>query len=140
MSKAAMVVSTDALALYVVIAAGVGLWRRRGAEFSTPGIVLALAAIPVMYVLSRRKLAVAEQLGSRALRADAIESITCGWLSVRRRPRLGRPTSLGSLVGRFAGLARRRLLPNQRGTRSMGRRRVLRLILGSISRKVSLVV
>jgi divalent metal cation (Fe/Co/Zn/Cd) transporter len=34
-----------------------------------------------MYVLSRQKLAVAEQLGSRALRADAIESITCGWLS-----------------------------------------------------------
>ena len=34
-----------------------------------------------MYVLSRQKLALAEQLGSRALRADAIESITCGWLS-----------------------------------------------------------
>jgi divalent metal cation (Fe/Co/Zn/Cd) transporter len=34
-----------------------------------------------MYVLSRQKLAVAQQLGSRALRADAIESITCGWLS-----------------------------------------------------------
>ena len=30
---------------------------------------------------SRRKLRVAETLGSRALRADAIESITCGWLS-----------------------------------------------------------
>jgi divalent metal cation (Fe/Co/Zn/Cd) transporter len=70
-----------ALALYVGIAAGVGLWRHHGAEFSTAGIVLAVAAIPVMYVLSRRKLAVAEQLGSRALRADAIESITCGWLS-----------------------------------------------------------
>ena len=69
------------LALYVVVAAGVGLWRHHGAEFSTPGIVLAVVAIPVMYFLSRRKLAVAEQLGSRALRADAIESITCGWLS-----------------------------------------------------------
>jgi divalent metal cation (Fe/Co/Zn/Cd) transporter len=34
-----------------------------------------------MYFLSRRMLTVAEQLGSRALRADAIESITCGWLS-----------------------------------------------------------
>jgi len=70
-----------ALALYVFVAAGVGLWQHHGAEFSTPGIVLAMAAIPVMYFLSRRKLAVAEQLGSRALRADAIESITCGWLS-----------------------------------------------------------
>ena len=34
-----------------------------------------------MYVLSRRKLELAQQLGSRALRADAIESITCGWLA-----------------------------------------------------------
>ena len=32
-------------------------------------------------LLSRRKLQLAEALGSRALRADAVESITCGWLS-----------------------------------------------------------
>jgi divalent metal cation (Fe/Co/Zn/Cd) transporter len=70
-----------ALALYVVVAAAVGLWRHSGAEFSTPGIILSLAAIPIMYFLARRKLAVAEQIGSRALRADAIESIACGWLS-----------------------------------------------------------
>lgn len=70
-----------ALALYVVVGAGIGLWLHHGAEFSTPGIVLAVAAIPIMYFLARRKLVVAEQLGSRALRADAIESITCGWLS-----------------------------------------------------------
>jgi divalent metal cation (Fe/Co/Zn/Cd) transporter len=35
-----------------------------------------------MYLLSRRKLSLAELLGSRALRADAIESITCGWLAL----------------------------------------------------------
>jgi divalent metal cation (Fe/Co/Zn/Cd) transporter len=35
-----------------------------------------------MYVLSRRKLRLAEALGSAALRTDAIESITCGWLSL----------------------------------------------------------
>jgi len=70
-----------ALALYVVAAAAWGLWRHQGAEFSTPGLILTVAAIPIMYVLSRQKLALAEQLGSRALRADAIESITCGWLS-----------------------------------------------------------
>ena len=34
-----------------------------------------------MWLLSRRKLQVAEALGSPALRADAVESITCGWLS-----------------------------------------------------------
>jgi divalent metal cation (Fe/Co/Zn/Cd) transporter len=35
-----------------------------------------------MYFLSRRKLSLAEVLGSRALRADAVESIACGWLSL----------------------------------------------------------
>ena len=34
-----------------------------------------------MYLLARRKLAVAAQLGSRALRADAVEAVACGWLS-----------------------------------------------------------
>jgi len=70
-----------ALALYVVLAAAVGFARQSGAEFSVPGIILTVAAIPIMYFLARRKLAVAELLGSRALRADAIESVTCGWLS-----------------------------------------------------------
>jgi divalent metal cation (Fe/Co/Zn/Cd) transporter len=69
------------LALYVVVSAALGRWRHAGAESSTSGIILAVAAIPIMYLLARRKLALAQQLGSRALRADAIESITCGWLS-----------------------------------------------------------
>jgi divalent metal cation (Fe/Co/Zn/Cd) transporter len=70
------------LAAYVVVAAGWSLWTRRGAEFSLLGLAVSLAAIPAMYFLSRRKLAAAEALGSRALRADAVESITCGYLSV----------------------------------------------------------
>ena len=70
-----------ALAAYVVVAAGWSLWTRQGAEFSWPGLLVSLAAIPIMWVLSRRKLRVADALGSRALRADAMESITCGWLS-----------------------------------------------------------
>jgi divalent metal cation (Fe/Co/Zn/Cd) transporter len=37
---------------------------------------------PIMILLTRRKIAIATQLGSRALRADAAESITCGWLSL----------------------------------------------------------
>ena len=53
----------------------------RRAEFSWPGLLVSCAAIPIMWVLPRRKLPVAEALGSRALRADAVESITCGWLS-----------------------------------------------------------
>jgi len=70
-----------ALAAYIVIAAGWRLWTRQGADFSWPGLLVSLAAIPIMWLLSRRKLQIAEALGSRALRTDAVESITCGWLS-----------------------------------------------------------
>lgn len=71
-----------ALAVYIVAATGWRLWTRQGAEFSQPGLLVCLAAIPIMWLLSQRKLAIAEALGSRALRADAVESITCGWLSL----------------------------------------------------------
>ena len=70
-----------ALAAYAVAAAGWGLWTGEGQAVSWPGLLVAFAAIPVMWVLSRRKLRVAAALDSRALRADAVESITCGWLS-----------------------------------------------------------
>jgi divalent metal cation (Fe/Co/Zn/Cd) transporter len=70
------------LAIYVVASAGWKLWTHQGAEFSLPGLILCVLAIPIMYFLSRRKLNLAETLGSRALRADAVESITCGWLSL----------------------------------------------------------
>lgn len=70
-----------ALAGYVVVAAGWELWTRQGETFSWPGLLVSLAAILVMWTLSRRKLRLADALGSRALRTDAVESITCGWLS-----------------------------------------------------------
>ena len=65
----------------VVVAAVWSLWTRQGAEFSWLALLVSLAAIPIMWVLSRRKLRLADALGSRALRSDAMESITCGWLS-----------------------------------------------------------
>jgi divalent metal cation (Fe/Co/Zn/Cd) transporter len=58
------------------------LWTRQGAEFSVPGLVISILAIPTMRYLARRKIALADKLGSRAMRADAMESITCGWLSL----------------------------------------------------------
>lgn len=70
-----------ALAFYVVISAGLSLWHGRGQDFSAMGLALTLTAIPIMWWLAQRKLALAKQLGSRALRADAVESITCGYLS-----------------------------------------------------------
>jgi divalent metal cation (Fe/Co/Zn/Cd) transporter len=71
-----------ALAAYVVAAAAWSLWRGEGADFSWPGLLVALLAIPLMLLLARRKLALADLLGSRALRADAAESIACLWLSL----------------------------------------------------------
>jgi divalent metal cation (Fe/Co/Zn/Cd) transporter len=70
-----------ALAAYVVAAALWGLWAQRAQEFSWSGFMVALIAIPAMRYLARRKIAIAEKIGSGALRADAMEAVTCGWLS-----------------------------------------------------------
>jgi divalent metal cation (Fe/Co/Zn/Cd) transporter len=70
-----------ALATYVTVAALWGLWTQQGEAFSWPGFLVALAAIPSMRYLARRKIAIADKIGSRALRADAMEAVTCGWLS-----------------------------------------------------------
>jgi divalent metal cation (Fe/Co/Zn/Cd) transporter len=71
-----------ALAAYVLAAGAWSLWRREGEAFSTYGFALTLIAIPLMYWLYRRKLAIANAICSPALRADAVENITCGYLSV----------------------------------------------------------
>lgn len=70
-----------ALAVYVAASVAWKLWTRTGETFSWPGLVVTALAMPIMYILARRKLTVAEALGSRAMRADALESVTCGWLS-----------------------------------------------------------
>jgi len=70
------------LAAYIVNGAAWSLWAHHGGEFSVPGLIVASMAMPIMYTLARGKLNVARQLGSRAMRADAIESMTCGWLSL----------------------------------------------------------
>ena len=70
------------LAAYVTAAAILQLWRGNGEEFSWPGFVVALIAIPAMRYLALRKIAIAGKIGSRALRADAMEAVTCGWLSL----------------------------------------------------------
>ena len=70
-----------ALAFYVVVSAVLSFWGGRGQDFSALGLTLTIAAIPIMWWLARRKLVIAEQVGSRALRTDAMESITCGYLS-----------------------------------------------------------
>ena len=71
-----------ALAAYIVLGAAWSLWTHHGAEFSVPGLIVAAVAMPIMYLLARQKVTVASRLGSRAMHADAIESMTCGWLSL----------------------------------------------------------
>jgi divalent metal cation (Fe/Co/Zn/Cd) transporter len=67
------------LAAYVTVAATWNLWTGTGEGFSWPGF--ALIAIPAMRYLAHRKIAIAENIDSRALRADGIEAVTCRWLS-----------------------------------------------------------
>jgi divalent metal cation (Fe/Co/Zn/Cd) transporter len=69
------------LAAYVTTTAVWHLWKGAGEEFSWPGFIVALIAIPAMRYLAHRKIAIADKIGSRALRADAMEAVTCGWLS-----------------------------------------------------------
>ncbi|WP_234729571.1 cation transporter [Acidocella facilis] len=71
-----------ALSAYVVVSAGWSLWAHHRAAFSAPGLVISVLAIPIMRYLAQRKILLAEKLGSKAMRADAMESITCGWLSL----------------------------------------------------------
>ena len=88
-----------ALAAYVTISAGWSLWSRETPSLSLAGIAVTAASIPLMRVLARRKIAVAERLGSRAMRADAMESITCGVLSSIALASLALQAIFGALLG-----------------------------------------
>jgi len=70
-----------ALSVYVAAQAVYGLTHRHHAETSWPGIAVAIVAAFGMPLLAKAKLRVADQIGSRALRADAMETFTCGFLS-----------------------------------------------------------
>jgi len=73
------------LVVYVVLNSGYGLFiakRITDTHESVWGILIGLVAKIGMPILAGFKLKVAARLNSRALRADAIESITCGYLSI----------------------------------------------------------
>src|SRR5881398_2787341 len=77
--------SLYALVAYVVLNSGYGLFvakRITDTHESVWGILIGLVAKIGMPILAAYKLKVAARLNSRALRADAIESITCGYLSI----------------------------------------------------------
>jgi divalent metal cation (Fe/Co/Zn/Cd) transporter len=77
--------SLYALVLYVISNSAYGLFISKkitDTHESAWGIVIGIVAKIGMPILAAYKLRVAARLGSRALRADAVESITCGYLSV----------------------------------------------------------
>jgi divalent metal cation (Fe/Co/Zn/Cd) transporter len=53
------------LAAYVTAAAAWQLLQGTGEQFSWPGFIVALIAIPAMRYLAQRKIAIAEKIGSR---------------------------------------------------------------------------
>src|SRR2546427_13053899 len=77
--------SLYALVIYVVLNSGYGLFiakRITDTHESVWVILIGLVAKIGMPILAAYKLKVAARLKSRALRADAVESITCGYLSI----------------------------------------------------------
>jgi divalent metal cation (Fe/Co/Zn/Cd) transporter len=77
--------SLYALVGYIVLNSGYGLFiakRITDTHESVWGILIGAVAKIGMPILAGYKLKVAARLNSRALRADAVESITCGYLSI----------------------------------------------------------
>jgi divalent metal cation (Fe/Co/Zn/Cd) transporter len=77
--------SLYALVAYVALNSGYGLFIAKhitDTHESVWGILIGAVAKVGMPILAAYKLKVAARLNSRALRADAIESITCGYLSI----------------------------------------------------------
>jgi divalent metal cation (Fe/Co/Zn/Cd) transporter len=70
------------LAFYVLASAGWSFGHREGEAFTLVGVAVTALALPIMIVLARGKTAIAKTLGSAALRADAAEAVTCGYLSL----------------------------------------------------------
>jgi divalent metal cation (Fe/Co/Zn/Cd) transporter len=69
------------LAAYVAVQSGVTIWTRDAPSESIVGIVLAGVSLTVMPLIAVDKLRVARVIGSRALRAEAMETLACSYLS-----------------------------------------------------------
>ncbi len=70
-----------ALAAYVVLQGVYGLFSRHQAETTGWGLAVTLIAAVGMPLLAKAKMRLAARIGSRALRADAMESLTCAYLA-----------------------------------------------------------
>jgi divalent metal cation (Fe/Co/Zn/Cd) transporter len=70
------------LGAYVTFRAVETLLLQEVAEPSIPGMAIAILSLIVMPLLAWRKIIIARQIGSRALIADAKETLACAFLSV----------------------------------------------------------
>ena len=70
------------LAAYVLIQSGWMLWTAYYPAESAVGIVLALVSLLIMPLIALGKFKVADAVGSRALRAEAKETLACSYLSL----------------------------------------------------------
>ncbi len=71
-----------ALALYVLVQSAWMLWQREVPSASPIGLLLATASLIIMPLVSLGKLRAATEVGSRALRAEAKETLACSYLSL----------------------------------------------------------
>ncbi len=70
-----------ALGGYIAYQGATALWYREAPAESVVGIVLAAASLVLMPLISWGKLRAAREIGSRALRAEALETLVCSYLS-----------------------------------------------------------
>ena len=71
-----------ALAAYVVATSSVSLAGYREPKPTLLGIAILIAAAVIMPLLAKEKRKLSSATGSAALRADAVQSRTCGYLSL----------------------------------------------------------
>lgn len=83
------------LALYVLIQSFWTLWTAVPPRESTLGILLAAASLVIMPAVSMGKLRAARELGSAALRAEAMETLACSYLSLTLLLGLGANAMMG---------------------------------------------
>jgi divalent metal cation (Fe/Co/Zn/Cd) transporter len=83
------------LAAYVSVDAGLALWNAERPETSVVGLIVVSVSIAVMWWLARAKAAAARGLGSRALEADAFQTMACWWLSIVTLAGIGLNAALG---------------------------------------------
>lgn len=84
-----------ALAAFICVDAGMALWTGERPEVSPVGLALVSLSLAVMWWLARAKSTAARQLGSRALQADAFQTLACWWLSLSTLAGLGLNAALG---------------------------------------------